>query len=243
MRTKKSRSQIGKRNRANGKTWERQVASDLRAVFGAQVRRGWQSRQGADEPDVTGIPHLWVECKNVRNFNIEKTLEQCFRDIARSGRDYWSILIAVKQPDRKVAGTNKQRRLLFLIDLPGRALEKIDSEHSVALNYLDVDRSNQILEYLTPMKLSEFRGKKLDYLCSGLLVSPFLSQHYTDDDYSVIVGAYDEAQHVVFNVFLHRLVYERFGSDPDALSLMDGMVSMGADWGVVLQELWSRYEA
>jgi hypothetical protein len=59
------RSKQGLSNRARGKTFERECATSLRSVFGDTVRRGLQSRDGADAPDVL-IPveaGLWVECK------------------------------------------------------------------------------------------------------------------------------------------------------------------------------------
>ena len=53
----------GSRSRNKGKRGEREVAAIFADVFqGEQVRRGWQTRQGSDEPDVI-MPWFWCEVK------------------------------------------------------------------------------------------------------------------------------------------------------------------------------------
>ena len=65
----------GRASRRKGHDWERAVAKRLRAIFGTAVRRGWQSRDGAEQPDVDGSP-WWVECKRSKRPNIEAALVQ-----------------------------------------------------------------------------------------------------------------------------------------------------------------------
>ena len=52
--------------RRKGHDWERQVVRLFAAVFGSVVRRGLQYRDGADAPDVVGVPGWWIECKKGR---------------------------------------------------------------------------------------------------------------------------------------------------------------------------------
>lgn len=109
-------SQRGKRNRDAGKRFEREVATLLRKVTGSDhVRRGWQSRVGHDEPDVTGIDRVWVECKAVQTFSFLRVLKKAVEDVDKSAKDYEYILIFVKHVR---PGTRKYRRQLFVIGPP-----------------------------------------------------------------------------------------------------------------------------
>jgi len=57
---------VSRFSRQKGKRGERAVASDLRAAFpelAEEIRRGWQTRNGGDEPDVF-FPGYWIEVKN-----------------------------------------------------------------------------------------------------------------------------------------------------------------------------------
>jgi len=66
--------------RKKGHDWERAVAYEhLQPIFGeGQVRRGKQSREGHDEPDVI-VPEeaaLWIECESSKLCNIRGKLRQ-----------------------------------------------------------------------------------------------------------------------------------------------------------------------
>jgi hypothetical protein len=73
---KKSKSEVGKWSRNKGKAFERTVAAAFREVYGDQVRRGWQARQGSDAPDVEGVPGYWIEAKAHRKVNIRAAWKQ-----------------------------------------------------------------------------------------------------------------------------------------------------------------------
>ena len=80
---------MGKMSRDKGKRWEREVAQLFRRTFpGLPIKRGWQTRSGADAPDVDGAP-VWVECKHAKglaNADPFKALEQA-REAADAGKD------------------------------------------------------------------------------------------------------------------------------------------------------------
>ena len=61
--------------RLKGKKWERAVAEKLRPLFGARVKRGYQTRDGREAPDVDGTP-FWVECKHGALVNLRAALAQ-----------------------------------------------------------------------------------------------------------------------------------------------------------------------
>lgn len=73
---KRSASAVGKHSRNKGKGFERVVAAAFREVFGDQVKRGWQARQGSDAPDVEGVPGWWVEAKHHRKVSIRAAWQQ-----------------------------------------------------------------------------------------------------------------------------------------------------------------------
>lgn len=69
--------------RVKGKKWERAVAVKLRPLFGSGVKRGYQTRDGREAPDVDGTPY-WIECKHGVNINLHAALAQAVR--ASDGR-------------------------------------------------------------------------------------------------------------------------------------------------------------
>lgn len=114
----RTRSQIGQRNRANGKVWERTVVHRLKPMFGPDIRRGYQSRKGSDEPDVVVSDKIWVECKAKQGFSLQKTLEQCTRDIKKSGKDYKVVLVAVQRNDGQDSLNPRRKQRLWFIWIP-----------------------------------------------------------------------------------------------------------------------------
>lgn len=81
----RTRSQIGKLSRAKGKVFERAVAAQYREIFGDQVKRGWQAREGHDAPDIEGVPGLWVEAKHHQRVNYRAALEQAEEAAGKAG--------------------------------------------------------------------------------------------------------------------------------------------------------------
>lgn len=68
---------MGLLSRRKGKVWEREVARRFREVLpGCHVRRGLQSRDGAEAADVEGVPYFWIECKHQALPNIAAALQQ-----------------------------------------------------------------------------------------------------------------------------------------------------------------------
>ena len=90
----RSASARGKLSRMKGKVFEREVARDLRAIYGEQVKRGWQAREGTDAPDVENVPY-WVECKHHQRVNVRAAVAQARADVKKSKREL-PILVVVK---------------------------------------------------------------------------------------------------------------------------------------------------
>lgn len=89
----------GRGRRQKGKRGERKLATALREAFPSfaqDIRRGWQSRQGDDDPDVLGLPGFWLECKTGKMPNPRAALGQATLDA--QGR---AIPMAVIQDDRR----------------------------------------------------------------------------------------------------------------------------------------------
>ena len=54
---------MGSLSRRKGRAWEQEVARKLRDL-GLECRRGWQTREGSDDPDVIcEALGAWLECK------------------------------------------------------------------------------------------------------------------------------------------------------------------------------------
>lgn len=83
----------GKASRRKGHDFERKVANALRPIFPG-AKRGQQSRDGSDAPDVE-VPFLWVETKKGKKHNIRAAIEQS--ESATDGR----FPIAIIKDDRK----------------------------------------------------------------------------------------------------------------------------------------------
>ena len=76
----RTRSAIGRQNRARGQAFEREVAKLLRAVWPDAERNIAQARTAKREGcDVEGTP-WWVECKSGRGIDWRSALEQAERD-------------------------------------------------------------------------------------------------------------------------------------------------------------------
>ena len=90
---------MGLSQRQKGKRGERATAAEIRAALphlADRVRRGWQSRQGDDEPDVI-LPGYWIEVKHGRQPNVRAALRQAVDDSAGRG----VVPVAVVRDDRR----------------------------------------------------------------------------------------------------------------------------------------------
>jgi hypothetical protein len=90
---------MGRAQREKGKTWEREVAAAFRELFGQQVRRGWQAREGHDAADVEGTPFR-IEAKHHQVVNITAAVRQALVDREKAGDARW--VLAVTKSDRAV---------------------------------------------------------------------------------------------------------------------------------------------
>lgn len=87
---------MGKASREKGKRGERATARELAEAFGIDAHRGQQARDGADAPDVVGLPGWWIEVKTGQRINAFAALEQ-----ADEARGKFEVPIAVLRRDRK----------------------------------------------------------------------------------------------------------------------------------------------
>ena len=70
-------------SRQKGARGERELAKVLRAE-GYECRRGQQFSAANGDPDVVGLPGIWIECKRVERLQIYDALAQAKRD-AKNG--------------------------------------------------------------------------------------------------------------------------------------------------------------
>lgn len=87
---------MGKAQREKGKRGERATAKEIAERFGVDAHRGWQARDGADAPDVVGLPGWWIEVKTGKNLSPKAALLQA--DAARQPHD---VPVAVLRYDRE----------------------------------------------------------------------------------------------------------------------------------------------
>jgi hypothetical protein len=80
----------GAASRRKGHGFERVVAQRLRDIFGDDVRRGMQYRDGAEAPDVVA-PCFWIECKRGKRTNAIAALKQATE--ASNGKGVWPIAV------------------------------------------------------------------------------------------------------------------------------------------------------
>ena len=83
----KTKSQIGKSSKARGKRGELSLVHALRDAGFTEARRTSQYCGKAGTSDVTGLPGIHVEVKNVQRLNIWEALAQSKRDSEADGND------------------------------------------------------------------------------------------------------------------------------------------------------------
>lgn len=73
----------GRSSQRKGRAGELELAEALRR-YGYDVRPG-RSKSYGEEPDLTGLPGLHIECKRVERLNISAAMDQSIRDAERFG--------------------------------------------------------------------------------------------------------------------------------------------------------------
>ncbi len=89
---------MSRSQRTKGHNAERALAATLRDAFPAfadQIKRGWQTRLGCDDPDVCGLPGFWLESKVGARIAIHAALRQ-----AKAGAKGRAMPMAVCRYDR-----------------------------------------------------------------------------------------------------------------------------------------------
>lgn len=101
--------------RAKGRRYEQTTATFFRTVVGGKVTRGWQSREGSDNPDVfvQRLPNLWVECSHRAKGNWLYDKYEQAKEAAPKGHE---VVIHAK-------ADNKDDVVLISRDLWARLLE------------------------------------------------------------------------------------------------------------------------
>jgi hypothetical protein len=89
---------MGALSRRKGHNWERAVAKRFREVF-PDARRGTQTRQGYEAPDVE-TPVFWIEAKVGRRTNPKAALAQALEAMSNNPEAKGLIPIAVCKDDR-----------------------------------------------------------------------------------------------------------------------------------------------
>lgn len=113
MGKKKTPSQIGKSSKRKGRAFEQKIARELRELLPAfEVKRGWQSRDGDEDPDVV-CGDYWFECKDRKVECSKAALEQA--ELATDGR----LPIAVTKLPRKQPVVTMRLRTLADLTGPG----------------------------------------------------------------------------------------------------------------------------
>ena len=87
---------MGKLSREKGARFEREVARELREIFGEDSRRGFQYRDGREAGDVLN-PVFFIECKRHRRCNVKAALKQAVENC----NDKTKYPIAVTRDDNE----------------------------------------------------------------------------------------------------------------------------------------------
>jgi len=93
---------MGKKSLIKGKVGERELAAELRRLFGIDARRGQQYSGGKDSPDVvTDIPGIHCEVKRCERLSLYPAMRQAIRDAGdklpivfhRQNREGWVAIV------------------------------------------------------------------------------------------------------------------------------------------------------
>ena len=93
---------MGKMSKNKGKVGERELASELRRLFGVNARRGQQFHGGGDSPDVVVDLPIHAEVKRCEKLSLYKAMKQAIGDAGegkvpvvfhRQNREDWLAII------------------------------------------------------------------------------------------------------------------------------------------------------
>jgi len=93
---------MGKESLVKGKVGERELAAELRRLFGIEARRGVQYCGGTDSPDVvTDIPGIHCEVKRTERLSLYPAMKQAIGDAGdkvpivfhRQNREDWLVVV------------------------------------------------------------------------------------------------------------------------------------------------------
>ena len=94
---------MGRKSLTKGKVGEREVASELRRLFGVDARRGRQYSGGSDSPDVVAdIPGIHLEVKRCERLSLYAAMRQSAGDagtekvpvvLHRQNREEWLVVV------------------------------------------------------------------------------------------------------------------------------------------------------
>ena len=87
---------MGKLSREKGANFEREIARELRDIFGDESRRGFQYRDGQEVGDVMN-PAFFIECKRRKRSNVQAALEQAIAACTDKSR----FPVAITRDDRE----------------------------------------------------------------------------------------------------------------------------------------------
>ena len=94
---------MGSMSRSKGKRGERELAAELRRLFGVEARRGVQYHGGSDSPDVVvDLPGIHVEVKRTERLSLYPAMRQAAVDAGadkvpvvchRQNREEWLAVV------------------------------------------------------------------------------------------------------------------------------------------------------
>jgi hypothetical protein len=94
------RSQLGRRSRTKGATFEREISKALAEIMpDEKIQRGIQSRFGGREYADVECPFFHVECKRGKKTNIKAAMRQAIDDLG----DKPKMPVAITRDDRESA--------------------------------------------------------------------------------------------------------------------------------------------
>ena len=91
---------MGKLSREKGAQYEREIARELRDIFGDASRRGFQYRDGTEAGDVLN-PVFFIECKRQRRCNVKAALKQAIENC--NDKTKYPVAITRDDNERSIA--------------------------------------------------------------------------------------------------------------------------------------------
>ncbi len=89
----------GRKPKAKGSAYERDVARAFQPIFGPAVWRSDQRQPGFCHPDVAGTP-FWLECKRGKRVSVRAAMAQALEDWQQRGQWHYRFPAVVSKEDR-----------------------------------------------------------------------------------------------------------------------------------------------